>query len=89
VTTITAFLGVFPTAFVGRLLQASVEIVLAAVVLSGSIVVGHDLKEWREWYADPGTAHPWAPTPAPNAEPNAAANWPPPKPLLGPGERRA
>lgn len=38
------------TPFVGRLATALVELTLAAVVLVGAIVVGHDLREWREWY---------------------------------------
>lgn len=47
-----------------RVAIACAEIALAAAVLIGSVVVGHELREWRAWYGDPGTAHPWAPTPA-------------------------
>jgi hypothetical protein len=36
--------------FVGRLATALVELTLAAAVIVGAIVVGHDLREWREWY---------------------------------------
>ena len=48
-----------------RLLIAFLEIALAVTVLSGSIVLGHELKDWRAWYYDPATEHPWAPTPKP------------------------
>ena len=60
-----------PWAFFGRLATAFVEIVIAAVILSTSIVMGHELRDWRTWYADTGTAHPWAPTRAPDASPLA------------------
>ena len=55
--------------FSGRLAIAFVEVVLAATVLSGSIVLGHELKDWRGWYYDPATEHPWAPTPKPTPAP--------------------
>ena len=58
-----------PWAFLGRLGVAAVELVMAAVILSGSVVVGHALKDWRAWYWDPATTHPWAPTVAPSATP--------------------
>jgi hypothetical protein len=51
--------------FIARLGIAFVELVVAASVVAGSIVVGHELKEWREWYGDPATHRPWAPTPRP------------------------
>jgi hypothetical protein len=45
------------TSFGGRLVIAFVELTLAAAVLAGAIVVGHDLREWRDWY--PSAYHPW------------------------------
>jgi len=51
--------------------MAFVEIVLAAVILSTSIVLGHEMRDWRTWYSDANTAHPWAPTRAPIASPVA------------------
>ena len=45
------------TPFAGRLVIAFVELTLAAAVLVGAIVVGHDLREWRDWY--PTAYHPW------------------------------
>ena len=60
-----------PWAFFGRLSMAFVEIVLAAVILSTSIVLGHEMRDWRTWYSDANTAHPWAPTRAPIASPVA------------------
>lgn len=60
-----------PLAFLGRCAVALVEIVLAALILSGAVVAGHDLREFRAWYGDPNLIHYWAPTPAPSpiAEP--------------------
>jgi len=55
-----------PWAFFGRLGLALAEIVLAASTLVGSVILGHELRDWREWYADPGTEKPWAPTPKPS-----------------------
>lgn len=52
--------------FAGRLTVAFVEIVLAASMLVGSVILGHELKEWRDWFWDPGTTHIWAPTPKPS-----------------------
>ena len=43
--------------FGARLVTAFVEVTLAAAVISGAIVVGHDLREWRDWY--PNAYHPW------------------------------
>ena len=54
-----------PWPFVGRLGIAFTEIVLAAAVLVGAVIIGHDLKEWRDWFWDQQTTHPWAPTPRP------------------------
>jgi hypothetical protein len=45
------------SAFAGRLAIAFAELTLAAVVIVGAIVVGHDLREWRDWY--PNSYHPW------------------------------
>ncbi len=56
-----------PLAPARRLSVALVDVLFAAAVLSGAVIVGHDLREWRAWYGDPATAHPWAPTPAPSA----------------------
>jgi hypothetical protein len=48
------------TPFAGRLVIAFVELALAAAVIAGAIVVGHDLREWRDWY--PTAYHPWTDT---------------------------
>ena len=56
-----------PWAFIGRLGMAFAEIVLAGSTLVGSVILGHELRDWREWYADPGTEKFWAPTPKPSA----------------------
>jgi hypothetical protein len=45
------------TSFVSRLVAAFVELTLAAALIAGAIVVGHDLREWRDWY--PTAYHPW------------------------------
>lgn len=60
-----------PFAFVARCAVALAEIAIAAVILSGSVVIGHELHEWRSWYGDPATTHPWAPTPQPSDSPVA------------------
>lgn len=52
--------------FVDRLVIAFVELTLATAVIVGAIVVGHELREWREWY--PNAYHPWLETPAPASE---------------------
>lgn len=36
--------------FIGRLATALVELTFAAAVMVGAIFVGHELREWREWY---------------------------------------
>lgn len=59
-----------PLAFLGRLGIAFIEIALAALVISTSVVVGHDLKQWRTWYWDPSTIRPWQPTPVPTNAPS-------------------
>jgi hypothetical protein len=48
------------TSFGARLVVAFVELTLAAAVIVGAIVVGHDLREWRDWY--PNAYHPWTDT---------------------------
>ena len=53
-------------AFVDRLVIAFVELALATAVIVGAIVVGHELREWREYY--PTAHHPWLQTPAPATE---------------------
>ena len=58
-----------PWAFFGRLATAFVEIVIAALILSTSIVMGHELRDWRTFYA--GANKPWAPTHAPMVSPVA------------------
>jgi hypothetical protein len=62
-----------PWPFLGRLGLAFAEIVFAATTLAGSVIVGHELKEWRDWFWDSGTARIWAPTPKPS--PSAPADF--------------
>lgn len=54
------------TSFADRLVIAAVELTLATAVIVGAIVVGHELREWREWY--PRAYHPWLDGPLPAAE---------------------
>jgi capsid protein len=54
------------TSFVSRLVTAFVELALAAAVIAGAIVVGHDLREWRDWY--PSAYHPWTDGQRPTTE---------------------
>jgi len=54
------------TSFGGRLVTAFVELTLAAAVIVGAIVVGHDLREWRDWY--PSAYHPWTDVQRPTTE---------------------
>ncbi len=35
---------------VERLAMAVMELTLAAAVILGAIFVGHELREWRDWY---------------------------------------
>jgi hypothetical protein len=56
-----------PWSFFGRLGLAFAEIVLAAATLVGSVILGHELKAWRDWMSDPGTVNIWGPTPKPTA----------------------
>ncbi len=44
-------------AFAGRLATAFVELALAAAIIVAAVFVGHDLREWRDWY--PTSYHPW------------------------------
>jgi hypothetical protein len=53
--------------FLGRLGIAFAEIVLAAAAIVGSVILGHELREWRDWYWDPSTPRLWEPTPSPSA----------------------
>ena len=43
--------------FIGRLAVAFIELTLATAVIVGAVFVGHDLREWRDWY--PTAYHPW------------------------------
>jgi hypothetical protein len=38
------------TAFASRLVMTLTELAVAAAIIVGAIVVGHDLREWRTWY---------------------------------------
>jgi len=69
-----ALTRLLPLPFFGRLARAFVEIVIAGLILSGSVVVGHWLAEWHAWYGDPATEHPWAPTPPPRPVPEVDAS---------------
>ena len=53
--------------FFGRLATAFVELTLAGAVIVGAIFVGHDLRDWRDWY--PTTYHPWLERAQPATEP--------------------
>ena len=54
------------TSFISRLVTAFVELALAGAVIVGAIVVGHELREWRDWY--PNAHHPWLDDPRPATE---------------------
>ena len=54
------------TPFVSRLVIAFVELTLAAAVIVGAIVGGHELREWRDWY--PSAYHPWLDDQRPTTE---------------------
>jgi hypothetical protein len=54
------------TPFVSRLVTAFVELTLAAAVIVGAIVGGHELREWRDWY--PNAYHPWLDDQRPTTE---------------------
>jgi len=66
VSHVVALVRLLPLALMGRLAIAFTEITLSVFVVSSSVVVGHQLKAWREWFYDPETTHPWAPTPKPS-----------------------
>jgi hypothetical protein len=38
------------SSFVGRIVMLSMELTLSIAVILGGIYVGHELREWREWY---------------------------------------
>ncbi len=59
--------------FLGRCAVAFIELVVAAAIIVGSVVVGHDLAAFRAWYSAPTTIHHWVPMPQPStvAEPSA------------------
>lgn len=63
-----------PWAFFRRLTTALIEVLLAAVLLSSSVVVGHELRDWRTWYTD--AVHPWAPTARPTMSPAPETRMP-------------
>jgi hypothetical protein len=69
VTSVITLVRALPWVFCGRLVTAFFEIVLAALVLSTAIVMGHELRDWRTFYADAN--HPWSPTRAPMVSPIA------------------
>ncbi len=50
-----------------RIAVAFVNVVLASAVLVSAVVVGHELRGWREWY--PNVRHPWLEPPAEVVEP--------------------
>ncbi len=85
-TSTIALVRLVPWVFLGRLGAAVAEIAVAAVIVSGSVVVGHALRDWRAWYGDPAVTHPWAPTVAPSAT-TAAATTPSPAPAATPSGR--
>lgn len=66
---ITVIVERLPLPFAGRLTLALAEIVLAVAVLAGSVILGHELRAWRDWYWAPGTERLWAPTPRPSVSP--------------------
>jgi hypothetical protein len=54
------------TRFVERVAMLLMELTLGAAVIFGAIFVGHELREWRDWYWG-AYLHP-AQSPAPEAE---------------------
>ena len=56
----------YTTRFVERVATLAVELSLAAAVILGGVFVGHELREWRDWYWA-AYLHP-ADAPAPAAE---------------------
>jgi hypothetical protein len=53
------------SSFVARVVTLSIELAAAAAVIFGAVVVGHELREWREWY--------WALPPTFDEAPSAPA----------------
>jgi hypothetical protein len=66
-TNALSLVRLLPWPFFGRVAVALCEITAATVILCGSVVVGHFHGEWRAWYSDTGTGHPWAPSAKPPA----------------------
>jgi hypothetical protein len=54
------------TRFIERVATLLMELTLAAAVILGGVFVGHELREWRDWYWA-AYLHP-AQSPAPEAE---------------------
>ena len=40
----------YTTRLVGRIVTLTMELTISAAVLFGAVFVGHELREWREWY---------------------------------------
>ena len=40
----------YTTDLVGRIVTVTMELTISAAVLVGAVYVGHELREWREWY---------------------------------------
>ena len=38
------------SSIVARMVTLSMELTIAAAVIFGAVFVGHELREWREWY---------------------------------------
>ena len=38
------------TRLIARIVTLSLELTIAAAVIFGAVFVGHELREWREWY---------------------------------------
>jgi hypothetical protein len=38
------------SSLVARIVMTSMELTLSVAVILGGIYVGHELREWREWY---------------------------------------
>lgn len=53
------------TSFVSRVAFLLIQLTLAASVIIGAVFIGHELREWREWY--------WALPPTFEAAPSAPA----------------
>ena len=55
----------YTTDLVGRIVTLTMELTISAAVIFGAVFVGHELREWREWY--------WALPPAFGETPSAPA----------------